>query len=235
MSRPVNADVINIFEHSDVKQNAEKTFLQQISQPPKRFHLTILLAMLWCFILFGLSPMLVVHLADPIVWFQKHQLSSLSYSFQIPIVILIAAVLGNRYGFLTIFLYLCLGFLGVPLFAGGGGLSYFSEPSMGYLLGFLGVPWVIQRVVTLAYQDKGWCRGRSLWILMAAFLGVSIVHLCGVLGIFLQGVQGLLSWASVQQWLLHLSWPGILYDFLFSFIAVALVRFFRILFWFCLY
>ena len=33
--------------------------------------------------------------------------------------------------------YLIIGLLGVPVFAGGGGLAYLMKPSFGYLLGFL--------------------------------------------------------------------------------------------------
>ena len=38
--------------------------------------------------------------------------------------------------------YVLLGLFGVPVFAGGGGLSYVLRPSFGYLLGFLGAAYV---------------------------------------------------------------------------------------------
>ena len=44
-------------------------------------------------------------------------------------------LLGPRWGALSQVLYVLMGLLGLPVFAKGGGLSYFLEPSFGFLLG----------------------------------------------------------------------------------------------------
>lgn len=52
-------------------------------------------------------------------------------------VILAGAVLGTRWAAASIGLYLLLGALGLPVFAGGGGLAYLTGPTGGFLLGYL--------------------------------------------------------------------------------------------------
>lgn len=43
----------------------------------------------------------------------------------------------RRYGILSVAAYLLLGLCGLPVFAGGGGISYILNPTFGYLIGFL--------------------------------------------------------------------------------------------------
>ena len=57
------------------------------------------------------------------------------------VVLFLGITLGSRIGLLTISLYLFEGIFGLPVFAGtpekGLGLTYFTGPTMGYLIGFL--------------------------------------------------------------------------------------------------
>ena len=57
------------------------------------------------------------------------------------VVLFLGITLGPRIGLLTISLYLFEGIFGLPVFAGtpekGIGFVYFSDPTMGYLIGFL--------------------------------------------------------------------------------------------------
>jgi biotin transport system substrate-specific component len=46
-------------------------------------------------------------------------------------------LLGARLGFLSQVLYLFMGLIGLPVFAGGGGIGYVVTGSFGYLVGFL--------------------------------------------------------------------------------------------------
>ena len=51
---------------------------------------------------------------------------------------LAATILGSRYGTLSVLLYLCIGGIGVPVFAQmSGGLGSLLGPTGGYLIGFL--------------------------------------------------------------------------------------------------
>ena len=57
------------------------------------------------------------------------------------IVLFLGLALGPKIGLFTVGLYLCEGIFGLPVFAGtpekGIGLTYFTGPTMGYLIGFL--------------------------------------------------------------------------------------------------
>ena len=57
-----------------------------------------------------------------------------TYNLQIIIVWLCGILLGARAGFLTLVIYILIGFLGFPAFAGGGGFDYYREPTFGYLI-----------------------------------------------------------------------------------------------------
>lgn len=53
-------------------------------------------------------------------------------------IVLIGTILGRKSGFLSVLLYLLMGFIGVPVFANfGGGLDSLVGPTGGYLIGFL--------------------------------------------------------------------------------------------------
>lgn len=44
--------------------------------------------------------------------------------------------LGKKLGSISILVYISLGLLGFPVFAGGGGLGYILTPTFGYIIGF---------------------------------------------------------------------------------------------------
>jgi biotin transport system substrate-specific component len=72
-------------------------------------------------------------------------------------VILAGAVLGARTGTLSQSIYLTIGVVGLPLFAGtAAGLAVFSGPTGGYLLGFLPAAYLVGRLInkktTLLWQ-----------------------------------------------------------------------------------
>lgn len=228
------ADVIDILARVDNETHAEKSFLARLSLPPQGFHLTTLLIMLWGVVFLAMAPMFLLQLEDPVALMQKQHIPQI-YMLQIPATVLVAALLGKRYGLITIVLYLLLGFAGLPVFAGGGGWQYLFSNTIGYLLGLLFIPTVIQPMLNKAFRGKGWLRGRSLWMVFAAVLAVVTVHCCGIAGILLQSLRGNIPLSQIDSWVMLLSWPVMLYDILFSFVAVALVRLFRLLFWFCLY
>lgn len=60
--------------------------------------------------------------------------------------ILIPALLGTKKGCLSISLYLFIGLLGMPVFAGGnGGLQSLFSPSFGYIIGAIAASFLIGR------------------------------------------------------------------------------------------
>ena len=59
------------------------------------------------------------------------------------VVLVLAIAYGPRLGTVTVALYLFEGAVGLPVFAKGGGLAYFSSPTGGYLIGFLVAAWTV--------------------------------------------------------------------------------------------
>ena len=68
-----------------------------------------------------------------------------------PLVLLIAMAYGWRLGAATIIAYLAEGALGLPVFAGGGGLAYMAGPTGGYLFGF-----VLSALIVGWLAERGW-------------------------------------------------------------------------------
>ncbi len=58
-------------------------------------------------------------------------------------VLLAGLLLGSRWGLASIGLYLLVGAIGIPVFAGGkGGFAHFFGPTGGYLFGYLAASWI---------------------------------------------------------------------------------------------
>ena len=90
-------------------------------------------------------------------------------------VLLAGVALGSRAGAGSMLLYVTLGAIGLPFFAGGeGGWTYATGASFGYLAGFVVAAWVVGR---LAEQR----RDRSIRTAVPAFLlGSAAVYTLGV-------------------------------------------------------
>ncbi len=58
-------------------------------------------------------------------------------TLQILFTTLAGVLLGGRNGALSVGIYVLLGLLGVPVFTGGGGISYILHPTFGFLIGFI--------------------------------------------------------------------------------------------------
>ncbi len=230
-----NRGVIDILAHVD-ELKEENTLLSLVSQPPRQFLPSTLIIMFWSVVALIIAPMVMVSLPNPIVMIQDQHYEPIVYCMQIPAAIFVAGFLGARFGTVTIAMYLLMGILGLPVFANGGGPYYFSDQvSSGYLIGLLLCPIAIERTIIQAYVQKGWLKGRSLWILLGALLSVLIIHGFGALGI---GVYALMHHMSAHQaviWLTRLSETSILYDVVFGIMALASIRIFRLLFNPCLY
>ncbi|WP_225029955.1 biotin transporter BioY [Xinfangfangia pollutisoli] len=97
-------------------------------------------------------------------------------------IMLAGAVLGGRLGFLAVALYVALGLIGLPIFAGGkGGLSVLAGPTAGFILGF-----PIAALIT-GLLVESW---RDAPIAIASFLGaligaVFVLYGLGILGLMI--------------------------------------------------
>ena len=237
-------DVIDILEHFDKKEDAEATLMNQVSRSPRRFHLTLGLFM--AVLLGSLAAITMVKVYIPpldqwllhvIVTGQWQWAQSLIvYCPQVPWVILLSGLLGGRFGTMLVLGYVGLGLLGVPWFANGGGWDYIYELSLGYLLGFLVVPTLMERINGLCGNpDQIGGFTRFVLSLFSAVAAVMAVHLCGMLVLAGHGVFGHLSWGEVGLWIQRYSFVSLGYDMALSVITIGLVRWLRVLFWMILY
>lgn len=86
-----------------------------------------------------------------------------------------AGLLGGPLGALSQIIYLILGFIGLPVFAGGkAGLGVFLGPTGGYLIGFVIAAYVIGRMVTLKKKPG------FPWIALSMALGLIIIYFFGL-------------------------------------------------------
>lgn len=84
-------------------------------------------------------------------------------------VILSGFVIGARCGMISVLVYIVLGLVGLPVFAGGaGGIGYVLTPTFGYLLGFAAAACI-----------AGSCRANTYKGLLAAAASMLAIYLCG--------------------------------------------------------
>ena len=90
-------------------------------------------------------------------------------------VLVIGITYGWRLGAATVVLYLAEGAVGLPVFAGGGGVAYFAGPTAGYLIGF-----VIAAALVGRLAEFGWDRKISTTAI-AMLLGNLAIYVPGLL------------------------------------------------------
>ena len=89
-------------------------------------------------------------------------------------VILSGLLLGSRWGLTSMALYLLVGAIGLPVFAGGkGGFAHFMGPTGGYLFGYLLAAWI-----TGFISERS--RGRMILDILAVIIGSLALYALGV-------------------------------------------------------
>lgn len=84
-------------------------------------------------------------------------------------------VAGKVRATLAVFLYLLLGFVGMPVFSGfSGGPSKLLGPTGGYLVGFLAMAWICG-----CFVDRWW--KRRVISAFGMLLGTFVAYVCGTL------------------------------------------------------
>lgn len=68
--------------------------------------------------------------------FLKIPIPYVPFTLQVLFVNMAGLLLGWKYGTLSVLIYLILGLCGLPVFTGGGGISYVLHPTFGFLLAF---------------------------------------------------------------------------------------------------
>ncbi|MCM8711176.1 biotin transporter BioY [Clostridium sp. SYSU_GA19001] len=93
---------------------------------------------------------------------------------------LAGVLLGARLGALSQLIYVIIGLMGVPVFAGGtGGISTITSKSFGYLLGFILGSYVIGKIA------EGSTRPSFIRLFAATLVGIAVIYAIGVPYLFL--------------------------------------------------
>lgn len=92
-------------------------------------------------------------------------------------VILTGALLGWKYGTLSVLIYILLGAVGVPVFAGfTGGIGHIAGPTGGYIIGYITSALICGIIMQLFYEDRKW------WVIaVAALLGTASCYILGTI------------------------------------------------------
>lgn len=98
-------------------------------------------------------------------------LGPIPFTLQVPMVLLAGMLLGKKLGLISITAYIFIGLIGIPVFAGAGGLGSLVSPSFGFVLGF--IPGVVITAVGGNEQT-----GRMITF---ALLGMGSIFICGIL------------------------------------------------------
>ena len=134
-------------------------------------------------------------------FFPKFQYEFQIYNLQTVFVWSCGIILGSRLGLTTLSIYIFLGLIGIPIFAGGGGWDYYKESTFGYLIS----------LPLLAFLS-GWFNEKNQKFL-SVVIPIFATHLIGILYLLFFKQEYLnIAW--------HLSFSMITYDLIF---ALALI------------
>lgn len=151
-----------------------------------------------------------------------HFIKSYKYIPQIPVVFFIVALLGRKFGILSILIYIILG-LFFPIFALGGGISYLFEYGFGYILAF------IPAIFFAGTLLKG--KTDLFRVFLISLIGVLTIHILGILYMFFIATLRHAPMDLVTGWIMSQSGVQIIYDIFFAMLAIFLGRQARKLLW----
>ncbi|MBQ9060740.1 MAG: biotin transporter BioY, partial [Firmicutes bacterium] len=116
-------------------------------------------------------------------------------------VFLAGGLLGKKYGTISIAVYVLLGAVGVPVFAGfRGGVGVLAGPTGGYIIGYIAAAFLVGLLVELLAPKAGRSAGRSagreiLACILAMIAGLLACYLLGTLWFMVSTHTGV--WASL--------------------------------------
>lgn len=138
------------------------------------------------------------------------------YIPQVPVILFIAALLGSRFGVLSVLLYIVAGLSYFPVFALGGGWRYIFEYNFGYILAFVPAVIIAGNILSGSFSFKN--------VLKAAFFGVLIIHFIGILYTTVVVIFKHDSFELFMDMIAIQSGIKVLFDFVCSIFAIIIAR-----------
>ncbi len=125
-----------------------------------------------------ISTMIPIYI--PVTFFDKsNNTIEIPITWQIPTIILLTLIFNRKVIFKAFTIYLILGLFIAPVFHQGGSLGYLLTPNFGYLLGTYPLIKIIDKL-----NKKNKLNIKNF--LINGFLGISALHLTGIIYNFLQ-------------------------------------------------
>lgn len=106
-------------------------------------------------------------------------LYTMHFTLQWLFVMMASFLLGSKLGCYSVFAYVCLGLLGLPVFAAGGGIGYIFRPGFGFLLGFVVAAFIMGLIVERAKNYK------LSTLIISSSVGLIIYYLVGAIYFYL--------------------------------------------------
>lgn len=158
---------------------------------------------------------------NPII--MAHFLKHCRYIPQIPTVMFIAALLGRRFGIISVLIYIIIGLFVAPVFALGGGLEYIFQYSFGYILAYIPAVFFAGSILKSGLNYRN--------MVQATFVGVLTIHIVGILYMLFIAALQKENYALILGWISAQSGLKIIYDLLFSFLAMTVAKFTKKALW----
>lgn len=89
-------------------------------------------------------------------------------------VALVALLLGPKNALISVATYIAIGLIGIPVFTGGGGITYVLHPTFGYLLGFCASAFLTGYIVSKVEKTS------VLTYIIASSMGLIVMYIFGV-------------------------------------------------------
>ncbi len=105
--------------------------------------------------------------------FIKIPVPGVPFTLQFQFVMLAGLLLGGKLGGISVFTYIALGLLGLPVFTGGGGIFYIFKPTFGYIIGFF-IAACVTGYISNKNDNPSYKR-----LFVAVFSGLVIVYFLG--------------------------------------------------------
>lgn len=108
--------------------------------------------------------------------------TSVPFSLQPLFALMAGAFLGSKRGAISMFVYMLVGLVGVPVFSGGtGGPGMIYSPTFGYIIGFIVSAYVVGKVLEMTEKTPL----KIVGIVLAPLLGVAVNYIIGVPYLFM--------------------------------------------------
>jgi biotin transport system substrate-specific component len=106
--------------------------------------------------------------------FIKIPIGIVPVTFQLFFAVLAGLILGSRLGAVSVFTYIIIGLIGIPVFTQGGGIGYVFQPTFGYILGF-----GVGTYFCGLFIEKFKRRGLKIY-LIGAFVAMASIYIVGL-------------------------------------------------------